>query len=130
MIDSKMTFWSSVWGGWAGRLFFLVKKIVISCTSTFPSLRSCIQKKDWRQNNMITIFFPITIVTTWVDSQQIFQVGCHTHPSIIISNVVRFFLFKRNLFGGYLVWISSGIKSLDYGYNTFFLLGYTKTWHS
>jgi len=44
---------------------------------------------------MITIFFPIAIVTTWVDTQCVFQVNCHTHPSIIISNVVGLFLFKR-----------------------------------
>jgi hypothetical protein len=44
---------------------------------------------------MITIFFPIAIVTIWVHTQEVFQVDCHTHFSIIISNVVRLFLLKR-----------------------------------
>ncbi len=76
-------------------MIFLVKQIVISCSDNFPSLGYCIQQKDRSLNNMITIFFPITIVTTWVDTQHVFQVDCHTHPSIIISNVVQLFHVER-----------------------------------
>jgi hypothetical protein len=37
---------------------------------------------------MITIFFPIAIVTTCVDTQHVFQVDCHTHSSMLFPNVV------------------------------------------